>query len=148
MVKVGYGRSHTIPLLKNSCSAYGKPVSVDDFRGISISPVLSKVLEHCIRIQCSKTHYSKIFVTSDNKKESGYSHAIYMLRCITYFYISSGSTVNMCTLDLSKAFDKMNHYGLFIKLMQRSIPNNLLLLLERWFPTGMTCVKWHSIWSS
>jgi len=67
---------------------------------------------------------------------------------LTDFYISSGSTVNICALDLSKAFDKMNHHGLFFKLMQRSIPNNLLLLLERWFSTGMTCVKWRSVWSS
>jgi len=71
-----------------------------------------------------------------------------MLRCITDFYTSYGCTVNICALDLSKAFDKMNHYRLFIKLMQRSIPNNLLLLLERWFSTGMTCVKWRSVWSS
>jgi len=53
MVKAGcvpcsFGRSYTIPLLKNSSSALRTPVSVDDFRGISISPVLYKVLEHCI----------------------------------------------------------------------------------------------------
>jgi len=49
--------------------------------------VLFKVLEHCIL-----NHYSKIFVTSDNqfgfKKESGCPHVIYMLRCITDFYMA------------------------------------------------------------
>ena len=41
----------------------------------------------------------------------------------------------------------MNHYGLFVKLMKRRIPDNLLLLLESWFAIGMTCVKWHNVWS-
>ena len=62
-------------------------------------------------------------------------------------YVNSGSTVNVCAIDVSKVFDKMNHYGLFIKLMKRRIPDNLLLLLESWFAIGMTCVKWHNVWS-
>ena len=50
--------------------------------------------------------------------------------------------MNICALDLSKAFDKMNHCGLFIKLMERHIPVYLLSLLEHWFSIGVTCVKW------
>jgi hypothetical protein len=30
---------------------------------------------------------------------------------------SRGSTVNLGALDLSKAFHKLDHYGIFIKLM-------------------------------
>ena len=56
--------------------------------------------------------------------------------------MSLNSTVNLCALDLSKAFDRMNHYGLFIKLMVKRIPQNLLELLENWFRCGSTCVKW------
>jgi len=37
-----------------------------------------------------------------------------------------GCTVNLCTIDLSKAFDKVYHHGLFIKLMKRKIPVKLL----------------------
>ena len=37
-------------------------------------------------------------------------------------FISGGSTVNICSLDLSKAFDKMSHYALYIKLINRNIP--------------------------
>jgi len=45
-------------------------------------------------------------------------------------YVSSGSTVNVCAIDVSKEFDKMNHYTLFIKLIKRHIGDNLLVLLE------------------
>jgi len=50
------------------------------------------------------------------------------------------STSMQHAADVSKSFDKMNHYGLLIKLMKRHIPNNLLLLLEHWFAICMTCV--------
>jgi len=38
----------------------------------------------------------------------------------------------------------MNHYGLFVRLMQRRIPTKLLYILEQWFMTGSTWVKWGS----
>ena len=152
MIKLGYapqsfGESYTVPILKGGISSHGKSVTVDDFRGITISPVLSKVLEHCILAR-----HEKLFKTSDNqfgfKKLSGCSHAVHALRCVTDYYTSSGSTVNICALDLSKAFDKMNHYGLFIKLMERLIPSNILVLLERWFSLSVTCVKWCNLLST
>ena len=59
--------------------------------------------------------------------------------------------VNMCSIDLSKVFDKMNkmsHHGLFTKLMEKYILVNLLSLLERWFALSETCVKWGQVVSS
>ena len=48
----------------------------------------------------------------------------------------------MCALDLSKAFDRMNHFALFIKLINRNTPVNLLAVIEKWFAISVTCVKW------
>jgi len=41
----------------------------------------------------------------------------------------------------------MSHHGLFVKLMDRRIPNAVLLLLENWFRIGVTCVKWGNVFS-
>jgi len=113
---------------------------------VSISPVISKVLEHCIL-----DRYEFLFETCDNqfgfKKRLGCRDAVYTFRCVVDYYVSCGSTVNVGALDLSKAFDKMNHHGLFIKLMERRIPDNLLRFLENWFSLGVTCVKWESFMS-
>ena len=88
MVKLGhvpysFGKSHTVPVLKTRSSIHCKTITVDDFRGISISPVVSKVLEHCIL-----QRYEILFVTSDNlfgfKKSSSCAHAIYTFRCGCY----------------------------------------------------------------
>jgi len=60
------------------------------------------------------------------KKGIGRPHAIYAVRTVTDRWISQGFTVNLCAIDLSKAFDKVNHHALFIKLMKRNIPVQLL----------------------
>ena len=89
---------------------------------------------------------------SDNqfgfKKGLGCSHAIYTVRNVVDRYVNGGSTVNLCALDLSKAYDKTNHHALFIKLMNRNLPVELLLMFENWFSNCWTCIKWETISSS
>jgi len=60
---------------------------------------------------------------------------------ITDHFVNSGSTVNLCTLDLSEAFDKVNHHALFLKLMQRRVPAVLLILLENMLLHCYRCAK-------
>ena len=45
----------------------------------------------------------------------GFSYAIRAVRNIVDSYISRGSTTNLCAIDLSKAFDKVNHDALFLQ---------------------------------
>lgn len=42
----------------------------------------------------------------------------------------------------------MNHHALFIKLMNRHIPSELLSIFESWFGQCYTCVKWYGIKSA
>ena len=58
--------------------------------------------------------------------------------------IAGGSTVILCALDLWKAFDKMNHHALLIKLMNRQVPINELEMIEKWLDLYCTCIKWDS----
>ena len=59
-------------------------------------------------------HYVQLLITTINKR---------------------GSTVNLCMLDISKAFAKVNRYCMFIKLINRSLPLGLVLLniLINWY---------------
>ena len=52
-----------------------------------------------------------------------------------------GNTANICATDISKAFDRVNHHGLLIKLMNRLIPYELLTLLESWLSRCYACVS-------
>jgi len=61
--------------------------------------------------------------------------------------IKGGNTANICAIDISKAFDRVNHHGLLIKLMNRLIPNELPMLLESWLSGCYAFVKWGNVWS-
>jgi len=74
-------------------------------------------------------------------------HAIYTLRSVIDYYVNYGTAVNACSIDLSKAFDRMNHNALFLKLMDRNITSNFLFLLEKWLSVSISCVKWGSSYS-
>ena len=96
--------------------------------------------------RCVLSRYETFFVSSDNqfsfKRGLSCSHAIYTVKSVVNEYTGSGSTVNLCALDVKKAFDKLNHYGLFLKLMDRLIPSRLLSVLEHWLNISATCVRW------
>ena len=92
--------------------------------------------------------FAGFLTSSDNqfgfKKKMGCTQAIYSMRRVIEQYTTNGSTVNMCALDLTKAFDEMNHHGLLIKLMKRNIPVQLLSVIEYCFRSCYTRVKWAS----
>ena len=108
--------------------------------------MISKLFEHCLLVQ-----FSKYFVTSYNqlgfKPKSGCQHAIYTVRKVVEYYITNSSTVNVCCLDISKGFDKVNHSALFLKLMKRGAPAVLIHLLSYWYSISYNCVRWENVLS-
>ena len=99
-----FGRTYTVPQ-SNGNQANIKSLTLEDFRGIFISPVLSKIFEHCIR-----DRYATLLTTTDNqfgfKTVVSCSLAIYSVGSIVDKFIAGGSIVNLCTIDLSKASAK------------------------------------------
>ena len=105
-----FGMGLTIPIpKKDSKCQFDK---LDDYRGITISPVTSKIFELCLL-----RHLKHALATSDLqfgfKSGLGCNHAIYTMRSIVDYYTSNNSTVNLCSLDLTKAFDRVNQCSLF-----------------------------------
>ena len=60
-------RSYTVPLIQNNYSALRKTLTVDDFRRISISSVISKIFEHCI-LDRFGDFLSQLIIDSVSKK--------------------------------------------------------------------------------
>ena len=134
-----FGIGLTVPIPKGDLR--GQLCCTDNYRGITVSPVISKVFEHCLLLK-----FDLYLSSSDSqfgfKKNSGVNHALYSVRKTVEYFIESDSTVNVCALDLSKAFDKLNKYALFIKLMNRKCPLVLINLLHCWYEKIFTCIKW------
>ena len=135
-----FGVGMIIPLLKgDDCDS----TMADNYRAITISPCISKVFEKCLILVFHP------WLNSDDlqlgfKKGKGCRDAILTLRGIIKHINDSGSTAVLCALDLSKAFDKMNHYGLYIKLMERNIPRCFLDVLVCWYSKCFAFVRWNS----
>ena len=123
-VPSGFRHSYIVPVPKIK-DFRTKSVACDDFRGIAISPILSKVFEHCI-LDIFHTWCSSFDTQFGFKKGSGCRNAIYSFRKAVDNITQNGSTANVCSVDLRKAFEKVNHCGLYIKLMKRFVPTALL----------------------
>ena len=114
------------PLLKTA----GCLDDLNNYRAITISPVISKLFELILLKVCN------CYLSSDElqfgfKSGLGCSEAIFTLRSTIDYFNANGSTVYVAALDISKAYDKVNHYKLFSSLISAGLPKwfiDLLLL--------------------
>ena len=139
VVPSAFGESISFQIPKNSKSALSR--NSNDYRGISVNPIVSKIFEYCLIEK-----FGAFLGTSSQqfgfKKNVGCTHAIYALRKTIEYYNERGSTVNLCALDLAKAFDKVDRFVLFEALMNRGCPSKLIAILKHWFENTTTVVKW------
>jgi len=106
----------------------GDVTNIKNYRGITVSPCISKLFEMCILHK-----FEHLFTVNPLQfgfqKKLSCSHAIYSLRSITDYYTAGSSTVNVALLDMSSAFDKVVYDVLFKKLMKLGLPPTVLMLL-------------------
>ena len=58
------------------------------------------------------------------------------------------SPVYACFLDASKAFDRINHWTMFKKLILRDVPIIIVRVLCFWYRTQELCIQWGNMRSS
>jgi len=106
-----------------------------------LNPVISKLFEHCLlHIFNSYLHTSS--AQFGFKARSGCNKAIYSVRKTIDFFVSKNCTVNLCTLDIEKAFDKLNRHALFMQLLNRRCPLTLLNILDHWLEKSFAFIRW------
>jgi len=137
----GFRHSYIVPVPKPT-ELHSRSLECNDFRGIAISSIISNVFEHCLLDRFS-SFLNRLIINLAARKELDVTlpFVLYAASLI----VQGGS--NVCALDMSKAFDKVNHYALYLKLMKRKIPNGLLNLLVSWFSECYSCVKWDAVLS-
>ena len=134
-----FGIGLTIPIPKNVSNT--KVVSSDDFRGITISPLLSKLFENCL-LRITNDYLATSDMQFGFKTGLGCNHALYTVRSTIDYFNTNNSNVNLCSIDLCKAFDKVNYYALFLKLIDRNVPRKIISILKCWYAKVFTTVKW------
>ena len=132
-----------IPVIKDRQGDQSDP---QNYRGISISPIITKIFEHVLKLT-----FCDYLVTSQHqygfKQKRSTTHALFCLRQTVSYYINNGSRVFCSFLDASKAFDRLVHSGLYIKLMARNIPKAFLDIIISWYDGLLARVKWDGVFS-
>ena len=132
-----------IPIVKDQ---HGDRGDMNNYRGITIAPILSKIFEHCMLL-LFKPFLTTSLYQFGFKKKSSTSHAIHFLRESVDYYTSHGSNVFCSFLDASKAFNRLVHAALFLKLLRRHIPIIFLDIIISWY-SNLTCrVRWGDAFS-
>jgi len=136
-----------VPKVPNPRSNYS------DLRPISLTPVLSKILERFVsrwllhNIRPYSFHFG-------NTKHCSTTHALIHLlqNWLNALDNSQGVTIRSCTIDFSKAFDKIGHNILLLKLKGLGVPPILLnwcadFLTERNLRVklGQAKSSWHQL---
>ena len=108
---------------------------------IALSSILSKVFEHTIVIRLEEHLW-----TNDNQFgfKSGHSTdlCIYALTEFIEYFKSRSTSVYVAFLDASKAFDKISHWTLFKKVIDRHVTLYLVVILCHWYQHQDMTVRW------
>ena len=133
--------SKMIPLvksLKKSLKMAG------NYRGISIIPVLTKLLEYLILQkypEIKENHPLQFGFTSN----SSTLHAEFVINETIKHYNNKNSGVYMCSLDAEKAFDSCNWDALFRKLVEeKNIPPQVVQVISSLYRNGTAHVHYEN----
>ena len=110
-----------IPIVKDK---FGDPSLLDNYRPITLSPVISKLFENVL-MELFGDHLISDDLQFWYKKKVGCPNAIFVLRQLVQFFNNRSSNVNIISLDASKAFNRVNHFRLFSTLINKKFPNCL-----------------------
>ena len=100
-----------VPIVKD------KTADISDkgnYRPIALASVISKVFEMALLVNLQKYLYSSDYQFGFKPKHST-DLCIYTLTEVIAFYKSQSSSVYVCFMDASKAFDRVNYWTLFKK---------------------------------
>uniref|UniRef100_A0ABM0LYM2 RNA-directed DNA polymerase from mobile element jockey-like n=1 Tax=Saccoglossus kowalevskii TaxID=10224 RepID=A0ABM0LYM2_SACKO len=129
-----------VPIVKDKTKDITR---VNNYRPVAIVTVLSKLFELCILNRIEKFIETSDFQFGFKRKHST-EMCIFVVKEIVDFYKSHNSPVFACFMDATKAFDRVNHWKLFKKLLDRGMPVFIVRCLLHWYRGQTLCIRWAS----
>lgn len=133
-------QSTIIPLVK--CKG-GDLTDVNNYRAITLSNAVTKIFETVMIEKISSVADSDAYQFGFKKGHSTAQCTSLLKRTVDY-YSQRGSHVFVCFIDFKKAFDSVNYWKLFNKLVDDGINTSVVALLAFWYSHQEVCVRWHN----
>ena len=118
---------------------YKDPADVNNYRPIATA--LSKVLEQVLQSRLARYLWTAT-ANLVSKQAHGKDMAIFALKQTVDFYRNQDTPVYMCFRDANKAFDRVNHWTLAKKLLDRSVPLHIVKLPIFWYREQEFMAQW------
>ena len=125
-VPTAFGAGIIVPLLNDNL---GDVNDVNNYRGITLIPVISKLFELVI-IEICKPYLHTDDLQFGFKEGLGCANAVFVLNETVQYFTSKGSSVFSAALDLKKCFDRINHSKLFSSLLNAGLPLWIVCILQ------------------
>jgi len=125
---------------------------VNKYRAIAISSNISKVFV-CVVLKDLITVAKRYELQYGFKPGLSTGLCINVLKTTVNYYTSSllipdystlGSHIFCYFTDFRRAFDRVNYWQLFCKLLSDSVNSEIVRLLSYWYSHQLMCVRWHS----
>jgi len=66
----------------------------------------------------------------------------FLLKSVIHYFVDRGSSVFIASLDIKKAFDRVNHYKLFRSLLFAGVLLIVVDVLSNWYSKLFCVIKW------
>ena len=134
-----------VPIVKDQAGNHNE---ADNYRGIAISSTLGKMIETIVA-----NKFQWLWHTTNQqfgfKAAHGCDMCGFVVKETVCHYLENGDECMFgCCLDLSKAYDRVSHPKLSMKLLDQGALVYLVVLLRNWYKLQTMAVRWNSIISS
>jgi len=146
-VPEAFCQSTIIPLLK--CKS-GDLSDVNNYRAIALSNSISKILEYLLFAFIDSSDPSDHYQFGFRKNHST-AICTHVFKKTVNYYRQNGSHVFACFIDFNKAFDNVDFWLLFCKLIDSNDSCacfNATRLLAFWYSRQLMCVRWQNMCSA
>ena len=127
-----------VPIIKIKT---GDTSDKNNYRPIALVTAASKIFKLCLSVILENYLFTHDQQFGFKNKHST-DFCIYTVKSVSKYYTQHHSPVYTCFLDASKAFDKINHFKLFRKLLDRKTPIVIVRISLFWYSKQTVCVKW------
>ena len=129
-----------VPLLKSKLK---NPCDSANYRPIAIATAASKIFEKLLLNRISDFLY-----TTNNQFGFKPNHStemcVFALKEVINYYRCLNTPIYLVFIDIKSAFDRISYWELFLKLIDRDIPLQIVLMLKFWFTNQALLVNWGS----